>query len=604
MAQRRRSPGEGEGWPDGRAAGIGRAGIGGAGIGRAGPPVDRRGFLRLTGAAGAVGALGAGPLLAACGGSAGSAGGGPKIAGKGVTIREYVPGPQPVSGGRYGGTVSVAWVDPPDSFDPAIGQSLTAWDCITELVFFGGLMAYDKQFGGPVPNLAAAPPTVSADGMTLTFTIRPDVKFHNGRNIVASDFVYSWERLLLPKTESWGSSYLSSVVGANAMMAGKTKKLEGVETRGDSTVIVHLTQPDFTVLNAMALPVTAPVPAEEVERLGSAFGQTPVGYGPFKIVSYDSSGQTATFERFADYFYKGLPYLDSVVYRWGVDPQIELLQLENGTTDIIGDGIPASQAGRVLATPTLRPLAKSFPSPGNIWLTLYPTSVPAFAKQEVRQALNWAVNREALGRVLYGSATPWGAPFPAQIADFTRTFQPYGYDPAKAKQLLAQAGYPHGFSVELTISSSDPYPAIGQVIQQQFGQIGVHVTLNQVSTNAQYSLESAQQHTAHKVQMTADSWYMVQPTPADEVDALYVTGASSNYCDYSNSRVDALAAQARRTFNVAERNGFYAQMQALIGEDAPYVFLASTDWLAGLSTRIGNYHYRAETYSYYDRMWV
>jgi ABC-type transport system substrate-binding protein len=96
----------------------------------------------------------------------------------------------------------------------------------------------------------------------------------------------------------------------------------------------------------------------------------------------------------------------------------------------------------------------------------------------------------------------------------------------------------------------------------------------------------------------------VQPTPADEVDALYVTGASSNYCDYSNSRVDALAAQARRTFNAAERNGFYAQMQALIGEDAPYVFLASTDWLAGLSTRIGNYHYRAETYSYYDRMWV
>ncbi|HEX9553597.1 MAG TPA: hypothetical protein VF983_10355, partial [Streptosporangiaceae bacterium] len=66
-----------------------------------------------------------------------------------------MPGPQPVSGGKYGGTVKVAWSDPPDSFDPALGSNLTAWDCLTELVYFGSLMAYDKQFGGPAPNLAA-----------------------------------------------------------------------------------------------------------------------------------------------------------------------------------------------------------------------------------------------------------------------------------------------------------------------------------------------------------------------------------------------------------------------------------------------------------------
>src|SRR5215472_684916 len=101
--------------------------------------LDRRGFLRLTGAAGAAGALGASPLLAACGSSGPANSGGP--AGKGITIREYVPGPQPVSGGRRGGTVRVAWSDAPDSFDPAIGSNLTAWDCLTEVVFFGGLMA-------------------------------------------------------------------------------------------------------------------------------------------------------------------------------------------------------------------------------------------------------------------------------------------------------------------------------------------------------------------------------------------------------------------------------------------------------------------------------
>ncbi|SRR5579875_612693 len=589
----------GTGRPHGGRPGGGRPG--GSTVGPGG--LGRRAFLGLAGAAGAAGAAGvAAPLLAACS-QAASGPAGP--AGGGVRIGEYVPGPQPVSGGRRGGTVNVVWSDPPDSFDPAVGSNLTAWDCITELVFFGALMAYDRQFGGPVPNLAAAPPRVSPDGTTLTFRIKPDVRFHNGRAIVAGDFAYSWQRLLDPKLASWGASYLSSVVGADAVMAGKAAHLDGVEAPDDATLAVHLTAPDFTILNALALPITAPVPREEVERLGNVrFGQTPVGYGPFRIVSYDGAGQTARFERDPRYFYPGLPYLSAVEYHWGADPQIQLLQLEHGVADIIGSGIPSSIAGQVLASPALRPLARSFPSPGNIWLTMYPSTEPAFGDRAVRQALNWAVDRAALGRVTYGTATPWGAPFPAHLADFTSVFQPYGYDPARARRLLAQAGYRRGLSFTLTVSSADPFPAIAQVIQEQFAAVGVGVTLNQVSSNALYSLESAQQGGARRLAMSADDWYMVQPTPADEVDAIYVTGGSSNYCGYSNREVDSLAGRARRTFDPIARNRIYAQIQRLIGEDAPFVFLASTDWLAGVSRRVGNYHYRGETYSYYDRMWV
>lgn len=565
------------------------------------PPfsLDRRGFLRLAGTAGTIGA--AGPILAAC--STSSPG---NVTAKrtGARIREYVPGPQPVSGGNYGGTVKVAWSDPPDSFDPALGANLTAWDCLTELVYFGSLMAYDKQFGGPVPNLAAAPPVISPDRKTLTFKIRPDVKFHNGRAIVAGDFKYAWERMLDPKMQSWGASYLSSVVGANAVMAGKATHLDGVQVQGDSTLIVHLTAPDFTILNALTQPITAPVPSEEVDKLGKRFAQTPVGYGPFKIVSYDSASQTARFEKNPDYFYAGLPYLKAVEYQWGVDPQIQLLQLEHGQTDIIGPGLPPTEAGQVLATPTLKPLAQSRPSPGNIWLTMYPTTVPQFRSREVRQALNWAIDKNALGRITYGTSEPWGAPFPKDLADFTATFQPYGYDPKRARDLLAQAGYKNGFSITLTVASDSPDPAIAQVVQQQYAAVGVHVTINQVDSNALYSLEAAQQSGGKKLQMSMDTWYMVQPTPADEVDAIYTTGASSNYCKYSNSEVDTLAKQATAEFDVAARNKLYAEIQQIIGQDAPFVFLASTQWVAGVAQRIRNYQYRGETYSYYDRMWV
>jgi peptide/nickel transport system substrate-binding protein len=582
MTQRNRS---GRPWPQARPPAGG------------GLPLDRRGFLRVAGAVGAVGA--AGPVLAACS----STGSGTVPGGKtGIQISEHVPGPQPVSGGRRGGTVKVAWVDPPDSFDPAIGENLTAWDCVTELVYFGSLMAYDQQFGGPVPNLAADHPVISQDGTTLTFRIRPDVKFHHGRTIVAADFKYAWERMLDPKTQSWGSSYLASVVGASAVTSGKTKQLEGVE--GDTTLVVHMTAPDFTILNALTQPITAPVPSEEVDRLGKAWGQTPVGYGPFMITSYDSAAQTARFDRNPHYLYAGLPYLDGVEYRWGVDPQIELLQLEHGDIDIIGDGIPANSAGLVLASPTLRPLAQPKASPGNLYLTMYPSGVPAFADRAVRQAMNWAINKEALGKITYGTSTAWGAPFPSQLSDFTRTFQPYGYDPVKARQLLAQAGFKQGFSITLTVAAAPPFPSIAQAVQQQLGAVGVHVTLNQVDSNALYSLEYAEQRGSKKLQMSTDLWYMVQPTAADEVDALYTTHASSNYCGYSNPQVDRLAKQAAADFDPVSRNKLYAQIQQLVGEDAPFVFLASTDFLAGISQRVKNYQYRAETYSYYDRMWV
>jgi ABC-type transport system substrate-binding protein len=571
-----------------------------------GPVTDRRGFLRLSGTAGLLGALGAGGLAlgaAGCSQPASRA----KTSGSGsggARIREYVPGPQPVSGGRYGGTVRVVWSDPPNSFDPALGYNLTAWDAITELVFFGGLMAYDKQIGGPVPNIAAAPPAISADSRTLTFRLRPGVKFHNGRDIVASDFIYSWERMLNPKLASWATSYLTSVAGANAVIAGKTRKLEGVQAPDDHTLVIHLAQPDFTILNALALPMTAPVPREEVERLGATrFGQTPVGCGPFRITSYDSAAQTATFERFDDYMYPGLPYLSAVTYRWGVDPQVQLLQLQNGDVDLLGPGIPSSQAAHVLATPALRALTQQRPSPGNLWMTIYMDKAP-FSNQKVRQALNWAVDRAAIGRVTYGTFTPWGAPFPATIADFTPVFRPYGYDPARARQLLAEAGFPHGFSATLTIGSDDPYPAIAQIVQAQLAAVGVHLSISQVSSNALLSLEEAEQKGGGHLQLDEDDWYEVQPTPADEVDALYTTGASSNYNRYSNPQVDKLAAQARETFDETARNKLYAQIQQIIGDDAPFVFLLASEWLAGVGKRVHNYQYRGETYSYYDRMWV
>ena len=491
----------------------------------------------------------------------------------------------------------VVFQDPPDSFDPAIGSStLAGWDAVTEVVYFGGMLAYDQQNGGPAANIAARMPTVSADGTTLTFTLRPDVRFHNGRVITADDFKYSWERVVDPKTQSWGASYLANVVGYDDMSAGKTAHLAGVEVLSPTSLRLHLQQPDFTILNAMCLPITAPVPKEEVARLGAtAFGHTPVGYGPFKVESYDGSGQRAVFVRNPAYMYRGLPYIDRIEYRWGIDPSLQLLQLEHGDADLIGDGVPSTQVAATLANPNQAKFVRPFPSPGVRYISLYQNH-PELADKRVRQALNWAVDREAIGRVVR-DASPWGGPFPKDMAGLPASYESYGYNVEKARALLSEAGV-SDLSLTLTFSEGPPYSTIAQILQQQYQAINVHLSLNQVSTSALYSLEAKQ-----TPQLSGDTWYLVQPTPADILDAVYITKGSSNYNKYSNPQVDTLAKKAAGEFKLAERNAVYGQIEQLISDDAPAIFLMSVKWLVAVSPKVQNYQYRGETFTYYDRLW-
>lgn len=214
-------------------------------------PFTRREFLAVTGLASGTLALAA--LVASCSSKTSS---GQKKPGRVGTVSGAVPGPGPVTGGTYGGTVRVGWENEPNSLDPALGYNLSAWDAITQVLYFGGLLGFGGQSGSPVANIAQRMPQVSSDGTTLTFVIRPDVKFHNGRAITAEDFKWSWERMLQPSLASWATSYLSSVVGYQDVVKGRTKTLEGVEAPDDRTLRLTLAQPDFTILNALSLPMT------------------------------------------------------------------------------------------------------------------------------------------------------------------------------------------------------------------------------------------------------------------------------------------------------------------------------------------------------------
>jgi ABC-type transport system substrate-binding protein len=558
--------------------------------------ISRRRFMILAGQTGAAAALA--PLAAACTGNAGPSAGQSigSVSGGGVTIAGKVPGPPPVSGGRYGGTLKAGYVGSIGPIDPAIagGSSADDWEICNQLLWWGGLLAMDGQTGGPVPNIAESL-KVSSDNTEITFAIRPGVKFHNGREVEAQDFKYSFERMIqLPL--AWGSDYFKGVAGFKEFVDDKTKSIEGFEVKGSRTFIIHLATPDATFLSALAFPFAAPVPQEEVERLGDNFGKQPVGCGPFKLEKLDVVEQRAYLSRFDDYFWTGLPYVDEIQLRYQLNDALIFPQITSGELDYMADGDSALVKRQVAAHPELQKfVGDQIPVLGETWAEMYRTW-PPLDDARVRQAMNWAVDRSIMQKLDLGIG--WGYPFPE--IGIPHLVPPYGLDLDKAKQLLADAGHPNGFETSMAIaggaSGGEGFP---EFLVQQLQAVGIQLTLEQTPPGVLH----ANQDEA-SVPMAMSGTALLAPDAADIIYPYYTTGAVFNFDGYSDPHLDELAAEAKLEFDQEKRFAIYAEIEKIIMEDAKNLFLAADQFIPTYSPTIQNFHYRGETMAYYDRMWL
>ncbi|HXF61579.1 MAG TPA: ABC transporter substrate-binding protein, partial [Caldilineaceae bacterium] len=230
--------------------------------------------------------------------------------------------PAAATGPQRGGQAIVVYKDDLATLDPAVGYDWTNWPTIK--MVFDGLLDYDDTTN-LMPRLAEAMPEVSEDATVYTFKLREGVKFQNGREVVADDVVYSITRVLDPDTASPGAGFYVGIKGAQEFMDGAASSVEGIQALDKYTVQFTLNSPDVTFLNKMALNFAFIVPKEEVEAAGADFGHAPVGTGPFILKEWQP-GQYLLFERNPDYFYEGLPYLDSVRIEVGVAPDVALLR--------------------------------------------------------------------------------------------------------------------------------------------------------------------------------------------------------------------------------------------------------------------------------------
>ncbi|MFZ4276678.1 ABC transporter substrate-binding protein [Streptomyces arboris] len=518
--------------------------------------------------------------------------------GPAADVNRWAPGPgADPAGARRGGRIITAWATEAQSYDPAIGWDLHSWEAIST-VLHSPLYQYSGQYDGPAPHAAAAMPEVSKDGRVYTIPLRRGVRFHNGRLVTAEDYIATWTRVLDPDLGSWAASFLFAIEGAEAVFEQKADRVSGLRALDSHTVQIRLTEPDVLMLSVLCQPYTAALPAEEIRRLGSSFGRTPVGTGPFRITRYDSKRQRATFRHFDQHFWPGTPLIEGLEYRWGIDYSMQSLQLNAGSVDILGEGLVSSQAPKFTADHDVRErFVHPVPVRGTQWLT-FNFQRKELRDRRVREALNWAVDRDQLVRVAFGLSDPWGCPFPEMLDRYRRTAKPYTYDPDRARALLRQAGidrldldFPHG--------SQEPWPLLAQVLQQQFAQVGVNIDLRPMGQAAFDQITAKGEGDIYGRHM-----YIVLNSALENVSSNYTSAAAYNYTGYKNERVDDLTSQARKARTLETSNSLLAQVEEELVRDAAGVFLCNMKFLAARRPEVRNYHMRGESGSYYDRMWL
>lgn len=488
---------------------------------------------------------------------------------------------------KQGGSMTVTYKDDVSTLDPAIGYDWQNWSMIKSL--FDGLMDYEP--GTTVLRKDVAEDyTISEDGKTFTFTLRKGVKFHNGRELTAEDVKYSIERVVNPATQSPGAGFFGSIEGFDAASAGDGT-LSGITVVDPYTVKFQLSRPDATFLHVMALNFAHIVPKEEVEKYGADFGKNPVGSGAFMMTEW-TLGQRVVFERFKDYWNQGLPKLDQIVFEVGQEPVVALLRLQKGEIDIPGDGIPPAKFVEAMEDAALKDLIIQGGQLHTGYVTMN-VKIPPFDNVKVRQAVNMAINKDRIVRIINGRAVPASQPLPPSMPGYAKDYQGYAFDPDKAKALLAEAGFADGFDTELFVMNTDPQPRIAQAIQQDLAAIGIRASIQSLA-QANVIAAGGEPDGAAMIWSGGMAWIADFPDPSNFYGPILGCGGAVqggwNWSWYCNEELDAKAAEADSIVDparAAEREAMWRDIYLKIMEEAPWAPIFNEERFSVRSARIG-----------------
>ena len=439
-----------------------------------------------------------------------------------------------------GSLVTVGISQDLDSLDPH--RALNAGTSEVLFNIFEGLMKASPD--GGVKCAVASDYEMSDDGTVYTFTLRPGVKFHNGNEVTLEDVLYSLKRCA--GSESDGTPLLT----AFSIVAD-------IHADDQGRVVVTLTEPSLEFLNAMTAAI---IPADSGDTQSTA----PVGTGPFQFLSYTPKN-SMDMERFDDYW--GTPAkLEKVSFKIITDVNTQIMGLNGGTLDMVIH-LPNAYAGQISGEFTV--LMDTMKLVQALYLN---NTVEPFDDVRVRQAMYYAINvQEVIDFVCNGAGVPTGTSmYPA----FTKYFLPelaekYPQNMEKAKALLADAGYPNGFDMVITVPSNyAQHVDTGLVLAQQLSAIGIRADVKEVTWETWVS----DVYRGRNFEATV-SGIAASDMTAREMLARYATSSSKNFIGFSDTEYDDVVARAAVAVDPEEQLSLYKRAQEILSEQAASLWL-------------------------------
>jgi peptide/nickel transport system substrate-binding protein len=448
--------------------------------------------------------------------------------------------------------------DPP-KLDPHQSTALVDRQVFQSL--FDKLVDFDKDLN-VVAGLAETW-NISPDGKTYTFSLRKGVKFHDGTPFNAEAVKYNFDRMMDPNFTSPRKSEI--------------KAIDKVTVVDEFTVKLELKQPFAGLLATLADRAGMIVSPTAAKAAGVDFVNNPVGTGPFKFKER-IKGDSITLVRNEDYWQKGLPKAAGIVYKTVTDENVKLVNLQSGQLDII-DTVPAAQVPQLKSDSRVKvSIGPSLQFQG-LWIN---TTKPSLKDKRVRQAISYAIDREALVKVVFGeTAVPATSPFAPGTPANEKKPTP-ARDVAKAKQLLAEAGQ-SSLSLTLKIAPSPINQQIAQVVQNMLAEAGITITIEQQEFGQLLDQMGKKNYDLGQVGWSG------RPDPDGNIYAFMITGDLNNYAGYSNAQVDKLLNDARIPSDMAQRKQMYAQIMQILDDEMPYVYLWHPRDVKGMGPTVQGY---------------
>jgi len=454
-------------------------------------------------------------------------------------------------------TFDLALETAPNRLDPAFAIDVGEGEICSLL--FEGLVGFDPA-GLLVPALARSW-DVDASATRYVFHLDTRSRFSTGRAVRAQDVIASFTRVLSPATASPRAWVLERVRGARDVIDGKTAEVAGLSAPDDSTVVVNLDEPFAPFLSLLALPAARVV---DLSAGSPAEGTVPAGSGTWTLSEWLRGDRLTLVPN--PHHARRARNIDRLRLRIIPEPFTRLAEFESGTLDVLE--IPDAEVPRFRSDAGLAPRLLERPELRVMYVGL---NNERFADPRVRRALNHAVNVEQIIRVMLGgAAVPAHGSVPPGLAGY-RERPGFGYDPARARALLAEAGYPEGLDIEIWQRESAEGNRVVEAVQGYLQESGVRATLVRREWSAVKQAVSA-----GKVDAFLLDWFADYPDAENFLYPLFHSenfGGGGNRARFHDAAVDALLDAASRTADASARDSLYARTDSLVYAAAPWIYL-------------------------------